>query len=378
MGRAKLKTLKETTLKSFFEVLKICHITRDWYNYNQVGGTITFYNGSEILLKDLFAYPSDPDFDELGSLEITGAFIDEASQITRKAKNILKSRIRYKLDEFELVPKLLLTCNPTRNFLYTEYYKPFIDKALPKDRAFVHALLSDNPYITKHYKTNLLGLDKESRSRLLFGNWNYSDDPTQLCEFDKIVDLWTNTHVETGRKYITSDIARFGKDKTDIWVWEGLRVIEIKTLAKSSIPDSVNAIKKLKEKHKVPMSNISADEQGVGGGVVDLLPGCYGFIANAKPINTGARQNYANLKAQCSFLLSEYVNNAKMWIRTEDYKDEIIEELEQVKKKTELTDGKLDVIKKDDIKEMIGRSPDHQDNMLQRIRFEIGEVDYFS
>ena len=44
----------------------------------------------------------------------------------------------------------------------------------------------------------------------------------------------------------------------------------------------------------------------------------------------------------------------------------------------ELTDGKLDVIKKDDIKEMIGRSPDHQDNMLQRIRFEIGQRDYFT
>ena len=64
--------------------------------------TITFPNGSVILMKDLFAYPSDPNFDELGSLEITGAFIDEVNQISVKARNIVKSRIRYKLNDFTL------------------------------------------------------------------------------------------------------------------------------------------------------------------------------------------------------------------------------------------------------------------------------------
>ena len=190
LGRSKLKTLKETTLKSLFEVMKLVGITNSHYTYQQVSGVIKFYNESEILLKDLFAYPSDPDFDELGSLEITGAFIDEASQITAKAKNILKSRIRYKLDEYELIPKLLMTTNPCRNFLYADYYRPFTEGTLAKGRAFVHALLSDNPFITTHYRDNLLGLDKESKERLLFGNWQYIDDPTKLCQLDKIIDIW--------------------------------------------------------------------------------------------------------------------------------------------------------------------------------------------
>jgi len=378
MGRAKLKTLKETTLKSLFEVMKLTGITTELYKYNQIGGTITFYNGSEILLKDLFAYPSDPDFDELGSLEITGAFIDEASQITVKAKNILKSRIRYKLDEFGLVPKMLMTCNPTRNFLYVEFYKPFTEGVLKKNKAFVHALLGDNPYITKHYKDNLLGLDKESKERLLYGNWQYLDDPTKLIAIDKIIDLWSNTHVARGPMYISVDAARFGADKSVIMVWSGLQIVETKTIAKSSITQLTDVIKSMKLKHSVAMSNIVVDDGGVGGGVVDLLPGCVPFVANKKPINTDRRQNYANLKSQLYFTLAEYINDGQIWIKPEENRDVIIEELEQVKKDKEVTDDKLRVVKKDLVKEMLGRSPDYSDCMSFRMIFELNVVDYFA
>jgi phage terminase large subunit len=75
------------------------------YRYNQQSNTISFPNGSQILLKDLFLYPSDPNFDELGSLEITDAFIDECNQTVEKAFNVVKSRIRYKLDENNLYLK---------------------------------------------------------------------------------------------------------------------------------------------------------------------------------------------------------------------------------------------------------------------------------
>jgi len=365
IGRSKLKTLKETTLKSLFEVLKLCHITSDYYNYNQTHGTITFYNESEILLKDLFAYPSDPDFDELGSLEITGAFIDEASQITSKAKNILKSRIRYKLDEYKLIPKLLMTCNPTRNFLFAEFYKPYVDGKLPEGKHFVRALLADNPYITTHYRNNLLGLDKSTIERLLFGNWMYADDPTKLIDYDKILDLWTNDHVQPGTKYLSCDIARFGGDKTVIVVWEGLRIIAIHTMAKNKIPEAADKISDIRRQHQIPRSNIVIDDDGVGGGVVDMLPGSVPFIANKKAIISG--RNYANLKSQCYFILAEKINKGEIFIAVNDYKENIIEELEQVKKDKEETDDKLRVVKKEHIKEIIGHSPDYSDAIMMRM-----------
>lgn len=74
IGRAALKTLKETTLNTFFEVCALQSIQPEaHYKYNEVKSRIRFFNGSEVLLKDLGHYPSDPNYDELGSLEITGA-----------------------------------------------------------------------------------------------------------------------------------------------------------------------------------------------------------------------------------------------------------------------------------------------------------------
>ena len=129
IGRAVLKTLKETTLVSLFQVAKMQGLFADThYKYNAQMSQIEFFNGSVILLKDLYSYPSDPNFDELGSLEITDAFIDEANQIEDKARNIIKSRIRYQLDENDLVPKILYTCNPAKNWTYHEFYKPQLDK----------------------------------------------------------------------------------------------------------------------------------------------------------------------------------------------------------------------------------------------------------
>jgi len=378
IGRSKLKTLKETTLKSLFEVMKLTGITTEHFRYNQTNGTITFFNDSEILLKDLFAYPSDPDFDELGSLEISGAFIDEASQITSKAKNILKSRIRFKLDEYGIIPKMLMTCNPTRNFLYAEYYKPHLDGKLPEGKAFVHALLNDNPFITPHYKNNLLGLDKASKERLLYGNWLYLDDPTKLIEVDKILDLWSNAHVTPGVKYISCDVARFGRDLSVIMCWDGLRIVEIKTIAKSDLVHLKDVILSLKMKHGIGMSNVIVDSDGVGGGIADMLPGCKSFTANKRAVSTGSRQNFANIKSQLYFMLADFVNEGKIWIIPTDNKDKIIEELEQVKREKELTDDKLRVVKKEYVKEMLGRSPDYSDAMMMRLWFDIAEEDYFA
>ena len=80
MGRSKLKTLKETTLNTFFELSADLGLANQ-YTYNAQTNIITWFNGSQIILKDLFLYPSDPNFDSLGSLEITGAFIDECNQL---------------------------------------------------------------------------------------------------------------------------------------------------------------------------------------------------------------------------------------------------------------------------------------------------------
>lgn len=371
IGRAKLKTLKETTLQSFFWVCKQQGLISDkHYNYNSTTGRIRLYNDSEIYLKDLFEYPSDPNFDELGSLEITDAFIDEANQIGDKARNIIQSRIRYMLDENNLIPKILYTCNPAKNWTYREFYKPSKEGTLPPHRKFIQALHKDNPFNSIHYAENLKKMDRVSRERLEYGNWEYDNDPGTLMTYDAIISVFSNDF-ETlkGRKYITADIARKGKDTTTIGVWDGLRCEEIIVLKKSLVTETAKEIQKIRLLHQIPISNVICDEDGVGGGVVDIL-GCQGFVNNSRAIGG---KNFANLKTQCYFALADNINHNKLYIKTNDdrIKGQIVEELEQVKQDKVDQDGKVYILSKDDVKDKLGRSPDNSDMLMMRMWFEL-------
>lgn len=388
MGRSKLKSLKETTLKTFFQVCRDFNIKGDGvhYTYNQQSNSILFSNGSEIILKDLFYYPSDPDFDSLGSLEIAGAFIDEVAQVTQKAVEIVKSRMgkRYE-DGTEIKPKLFMSCNPNKGFAYKEFYKKSKDGNMEPGKVFVPALSTDNPHLSKGRLQSLQNLKGIDRKRLLLGLWEYEQDESCLMDYDNIVSLTTNHHIinkdATGRitstkthdnrelkdRYITCDPARLGKDKTVIWVWHGLNAYK-KHVLKGYTTDLVAAfIKGLESAENVPRTNVIVDSDGVGGGVVDQLKGCVSFVNGGRPFNN---ENYMNLKAQCYYKLAEVINDKDLLISAEleDNEDDTIrEELEQVKAKNMDKDGRKELIGKEEVKSVLGRSPDYSDSLMLRM-----------
>ena len=377
MGRSKLKTLKETTLNTFFEQSTELGLSHTWI-YNAQSGIITFNNGSEIILKDLFLYPSDPDFDSLGSLEITGAFIDECNQIVYKAWQVVKSRIRYKLTENNLSPMILGTCNPAKNWVYKKFYKPNQNKALPTYRRFISALPTDNPHLPESYLESLRELDEVSKQRLYYGNWEYDDDKATLISYNAIMDYWNGQHIQPeGNKYLTIDVARKGKDKTVFRVWHGWVVIERHEIASGPLTQVVDKAKELQKTHAITNTRTLADEDGVGGGVVDFL-GCQGFVNNARPEkeiigDMYMLPNYSNLKSQCSVRMAKRIQAGEVVEICNDQTliDIVSEEMEQVKLKDVDKDGKTAIIGKDKVKELIGRSPDDWDSIMMREYFEL-------
>lgn len=386
MGRAVLKILKETTLATFFDICKKWDLKEGIdYKYNSMEGKITWLKtGSEILLKDLSYMPSDPNYDSLGSLELTGGFIDEVSEITFRAWSVVTGRIRYKLNEYKLYPKLLGSCNPSKNWLYPEFYKPWRENKLPPHKKFVQALAKDNKFLPAIYIENLKRIkDVAIRERLLNGNWEYDDDPSALMSYDLIMDLFSNKGVQ-GDKYIIGDVARKGSDRMVVTYWEGLQLKEIHIFDYEIKSDTVKAAKKIEkiaESKHVRRSNILLDEDGVGGGIVDVL-GCKGFINNSVAIqpyeskfDETKRVNYANLKAQCAFKFVELAEKGIIGIKEDrpDIKDLIVEELEQLKQKDIDKDGKICLIGKDVIKDNIGRSPDFADTLIMRMYYELGK-----
>jgi hypothetical protein len=379
IGRSSLKTLKETTLNSFFFVCNIQGIKPGvHFKYNEVRSIISFNNGSEILLKDLGYYPSDPNFDELGSLEITGAFVDECNQIIEKAWLVLKSRIRYRLDEYGLVPKVLGTCNPAKNWVYMQFYGPATRKELAPHRAFIQSLIDDNPEISKHYRENLLTLDRASKERLLYGNWNYDDDPTALCDYDAILDLFTNDHVsEDSDHYISADLAMKGRDRFITGSWKGLvcRIAIDQTL--SSGKSIETDLKNLMIKDRVSHSRTIVDSDGMGSYLESYLTGIKEFHGGGRAVDD---TEYANIKSECAYKLAELVNKRLMKIIcTPEQKQRIIEELGVLKSDSiDADEKKKRIIKKELMKELLNRSPDYLDMLIMRMYFIVAKSKLFA
>tara|TARA_R110000772_G_scaffold31754_3_gene78080 strand:+ start:6985 stop:8253 length:1269 start_codon:yes stop_codon:yes gene_type:complete len=196
-----------------------------------------------------------------------------------------------------------------------------------------------------------------------------SEDNSQLIQNESITKMQNNI-IEPGVKYITGDIARLGKDKTIIFVWDGLRVIDHTELALSTIPQSVDAIKTLMLKYNVNINNVIVDEDGVGGGVKDMLS-CQGFINNSRPIKIkGKIENFASLKDQCYYKLAEMVNRNEIAVDVPDKLFKMLqEELEMVRLPSGIDLNKIKMLSKQEIKKVIGRSPDYSDALMMRMYY---------
>jgi hypothetical protein len=149
-------------------------------------------------------------------------------------------------------------------------------------------------------------------------------------------------------------------------------------------------VRAILQDRRIPLTHLVIDEVGIGSGVLDSLRGARGFIANSRPmenptatprvimkngqlIEVTPQDNFQTLKDQCGYYLAEKVNQRLVAIDTSDesLKEQIEEELGQLKDAEPDKDTKKRLVPKDEIKEAIGRSPDNLDNFLMRVVFDL-------
>jgi len=351
-------------------------ITKDLWSYNGQDNYYQLYNKSRVYLLDAKYLPSDPEYYRFGSMQMTRGMIEEAGEFELACKNNLAASLgRWKNDVYNLPLKLLQTCNPAKNYLYKDYYLKHKQGNLESWKKFIQAFPSDNKRLPDGYLENLeRTLSPNEKERLLYGNWEYDDDPAALIDYNKILDIFSNTHVPPGEKKITVDVARFGGDKVVIIEWDGWRG-KVKSYQRQGLEVTTTYIEGSRMRMGVGKSDIIVDEDGVGGGIVDFY-GCQGFQNGSRAIanpDGGYQENFDNLKSQCYFRLAERINKNGLYLQcdSEETKKLIIEELEQVKQKHVDSDMKKGVIKKEDVKAIIGRSPDFSDAIMMREFFEL-------
>jgi len=410
IARKKRSDLKISTFVTFKSISRDWGIDHRW-SFNGQDNVIEFDNGSRIVLLAVAYQPQDPNFDDLGSTEYTGGFLEEAQEIHEEAYNVLKTRVnrnnRFIINGEEVfVPaKILLTANPHKGYLKRLFVDPWKKGKLDPSLKFIQALYTDNKFLPDDYDENLETGNTAQTQRLKYGDWDYDDSQDSLVKYEHIEDLFTNTVPITHEKYMTVDVSRKGGDRTIINYWEGLKSVKRYEYSKQTTDITEREVKRLEIEHAVPRSNILIDEDGIGGGVLDHIPGAKGFIANTPPIKTKTAMmkqrtyardennqniiaNFNNLKSQCSFKLAEMIELHKISIDAEgNERDMIAEELSaMLKQKNADKEGKLQIYPKSgdpqgkDVKTQIGRSPDYGDTFMHRMYFELvkeqGGVEY--
>lgn len=394
IGREELTRLMSSTYLTWIKVCKFHGIKQgDGLNEWRLNGQyhyIRFGNGSRIDLLDLKFLPSDPLYERFGSTEYTDGGIEECGEIHFMAFDVLKSRIgRHRNDEFKIRPTLALTGNPKKNWTHSTFYQPWKKNMLPAGYAFIQSLYRDNPYTAEQYEKNLSNIrDKTLRERLRDGNWDYDAEPGTMFEYEATEDLWTNTlsDVTDSDKWMTVDTARFGADKIVLYCWKGFNLYKIKVYRKQGIDMTALNVKETAREESIPFSHIVADDDGVGGGVVDLCRGIHGFVNNSSPLpNEDARyeylekQQFSNLKTQCAWIMAQKTNRHEVAITvlnpSTEFREQLPEDLAQMKvKEPEDDQRKMALIGKDEMKENLGRSPDYGDAFLMRGYFTLKRI----
>lgn len=369
IGRDQLKETRESVLFTFRKVSKML----GFKNWRYKDDKLYFTNGSEIEFLDLSFMPNkDPLYERFGSKEYTGGWIEEAGNVHYMAYEVLKTRVgRWYNIEFGMVGKILVTFNPKKNWVDRTFYRPWKTGKEAFDTKFIRALATDNIDPDHDYLNSLRNIkDKATRERLWLGNFDYDDDPTSLLSYETISNIWTNTHIIMNHqdKCLVADIARFGSDDAIIAVFYGFQLYEYHVFDKSSTVEIQNCINAMRRKHGIPASRCVADEDGVGGGVVDNC-GIYGFVNGSRPMDDA----YRTLKDECGYLLAEYLQAFYFHAEVDEAtKGRIEEELGQLKTYKNDDDGKLRILPKVKIKENIGRSPDWLDVFIMRMFFIVG------
>lgn len=379
IGREELKKIMNSVFITWSKVCSFHKINQDSWKVNGQYNYIELANGSRIDLLDLKLLPTDPMFERFGSMEYTGGWLEEAGEIHANAFEILKSRIgRHMADQCP--PKVLITCNPKKNWLYYDFYIPWKENKLPENSIFIPANFKDNPYTAEIYGKQLANLkDHIMRQRLEFGNWDYDDDNTNLLSYDEITSLFTNKGA-IGDKYMTVDPAFSGKDEAIIMLWNGYVVYKIISIPKTDHGTLLQLIELYAKTDNIPKRNIVADSAGEGGYLPQMLKGIRGFLGGSSPLGDKEarykeleRPFFQNLRTQCIYEMAHLIKLGKVQMNTEDQnvKTKLIQELQQWRVKAIDDDKKLAIISKDEIRSTIGRSTDYSDALYMRTFFDL-------
>lgn len=260
-----------------------------------------------------------------------------------------------------------------------------------KSVTFIRAELKYNKKLLQtdpNYVGGLAQQGEEQQARDLQGNWNFMSMGDDLIKMYHLQRCYQNPQMRgDGIHRATCDVAFTGGDNLVLWHWIGWHVEDI-FVCKLDSQDAVNAVKAKLDEWGVLEKNFIYDLNGVGQTFK-------GFFRQARPFNNVEavdakfKNVYDNKKSQCMYLFAKKVINGEI-----SFNEDILRRRFEVGKKNgrkgqvmylgdilqlerkcvRQDESKADkgwcVIKKDQMKQLVGWSPDFWESLMMRQDFE--------
>ena len=359
MGRKVAKNFNDTTLETWFKTIP-------------PSGYVAKGNPVEIIIDNRVklhtgGLDNRETINKFNSAEYAVYAIDQAEETTLDDIALLRAATfgRLVVNGKPIAGKGLFTANPAACWLKSE----FIDNPT-KQRRFVPALPTDNPYCTKKYIDNLKDAFRHRPELLeayLHGNWNVLEGADLVIKASWLREAEERIcRMPVTKRFLVCDPARFGDDECVIMDMENAEILQTVVLPYCKTTEISSRLGQMSNSAgRIPIVVESVGFDG-GSGVIDELDGMGFDVIQYNPAAKSSEpEKFANNRAEAWSMTGKVFCDGIMDKETncpvvlKNSYDTLRNQLCTPKYKFRNT--KILIESKADIKERLGRSPDHAD-----------------
>lgn len=256
-----------------------------------------------------------------------------------------------------------------------------------KSVTFIGAELTDNKALMQSdpsYISNLAGQSEEQRARDFGGNWRRKVSGEDMIHEEDMLNFYSNAEqLGDHRRRASCDAAFDGGDNLVMYLWIGYHIADIAVCRKDS-KDTVSFVRAKLREWQVMEEDFTYDLNGVGQTFK-------GFFRRAIPFNNRESPDedfkavYDTIKSQAAYTLVQLFRDKRISIDPRllerrysghgftalPLRNILLKERKAIRANDQRADHGFSLIKKPDMKKIVGHSPDFIEGMMMRTIFDI-------
>lgn len=182
--RKDFPSLMDTTIPSMEKILYGLpqwkwHRSPSNFHVEYKNGSKIFFTGENI--------QQDPELNAILGLEFNGCVLEQAEELSDVLFKKIQSRMGSHYIPRMPKPIMILTSNPTQNWVKDVFYTPWRNHELKAPLFFINALAKDNPFITEDQWKLWDNLDEHTKRQFIEADWTdmRSKDDLWAYAFDR-------------------------------------------------------------------------------------------------------------------------------------------------------------------------------------------------